>query len=1098
MTITDPVEARTALVAYLQRQMIGPAGAEDETLIEDPSRRYLTAILYAQEPRSAQTVPLDAADPDATEPELTAELGGYSAADDDQPVDTGVGAFVHQIKPASAGISFFLRRGRDFTVTVAAAQYLPPEQAAAEVVQESLEPDAAPVAEPGAPVNAPSDEGSMRTDEGDTLARGYMRKALGPQAVRCSPPPSRVLRQTVLEGAAILHVLWRPQASGHLVTVTLINAARRDEHSRERPEQCLYQVELACAPDPGSTISVYPHVSLISVDKEDQILNVLYRDDNPFAVGHGCAAYWERPVQGETSRVWLEFMPHHQVPELTFELEDVDPQVLSLTWLGEAAVNEAYIERLRAFVGAYRRWIDALRSSDPGIPEVWNAAVEELLQRLNAAAGRMETGILTLQHHPDVAACFQVANRAMLLQRQFRDPALTDFAWRPFQLAFLLLTLPSVAFENDTDRNIVDLIWFPTGGGKTEAYLTITAFLLFWRRLCHGAAGEGTAVLMRYTLRLLTTQQFQRAAALICACDLLRQADAENRFGETPISIGLWVGQSTTPNSCEQAWQAYEHMVTVDPRAQELFPLTACPCCGTRIIPENENRPDQYGIRASKRDFTYFCPNPDCPFHDALPVQIVDEMLYKQPPSLLIGTVDTFARLPWEEGAGRFFGGTDCRPPELIIQDELHLISGPLGTIVGLYETAVDGLIRWSSTVTPKIIASTATIRRADAQCKALFNREVALFPPSGLEAADSYFARYDFCRPGRLYLGVMAAGRSSQQTQIILSAALLQAPLELVLEDRARDAYWTLVTYHNTLRETGRTHSFINDEIPERQPLFAASEEGVRQVEQDAVVDLTSRGVRNLGETLARLELSAENEDAVSFLACTNMLSVGVDIQRLGLMLMIGQPKTASEYIQATSRVGRGVPGLVVTNYFASRPRDRSHFEQFHGFHAALYRYVEPTSVTPFSPPARERGLHAVLATLIRHQPGVPMAGSGNARDFRASSPVAQRARQLILERIDSVDQSERMASEEQLSQQMREWDDAAQMLAQLDYDSRLAQRAILLLPFEAQKEHDKGTNWRTLNSMRHVDPGSLLRVISVRNRNWNTQESEGDDGAE
>ena len=138
-------------------------------------------------------------------------------------------------------------------------------------------------------------------------------------------------------------------------------------------------------------------------------------------------------------------------------------------------------------------------------------------------------------------------------------------SWRPFQLAFVLLNLPSLTDTGHPERAAaatatVDLLFFPTGGGKTEAYLGLTAFTFAIRRL-QGAVGEGAdarnggdgvAVLMRYTLRLLTAQQVQRAAALVCAAEVVRRDD-EQRWGSTPFRIGLWVGGTVSPNWYSQA-----------------------------------------------------------------------------------------------------------------------------------------------------------------------------------------------------------------------------------------------------------------------------------------------------------------------------------------------------------------------------------------------------------------------------------------------------------------------------------------------------------------------------------------------------------------
>ena len=260
------------------------------------------------------------------------------------------------------------------------------------------------------------------------------------------------------------------------------------------------------------------------------------------------------------------------------------------------------------------------------------------------------------------------------------------------------------------------------------------------------------------------------------------------------------------------------------------------------------------------------------------------------------------------------------------------------------------------------------------------------MFPPSGLDADDSYFVRFDREMPGRLYSGIMPQGHTPLTAMVHLSAALLQAPIDLPLTAPADDAYWTLVAYHNSLRELGKSVTLAHDDIPARISVIAETEDDVRRLPDDQILELTSNVPP--AEIPAKLEVLQRHrgEGAASFVASTNMISVGVDVPRLGLMLVVGQPKTTSEYIQATSRVGRTVPGLIVTLYSPSKPRDRSHYESFVPYHSALYRAVEPTSVTPFSIPARGRALHAGLVVMARH--GLGWDANDDASLFNAADP--------------------------------------------------------------------------------------------------------------
>ena len=474
-----------------------------------------------------------------------------------------------------------------------------------------------------------------------------------------------------------------------------------------------------------------------------------------------------------------------------------------------------------------------------------------------------------------------------------------------------------------------------------------------------------------------------------------------------------------------------------------------------------------------------YCTHPDCPYHSGLPVVLIDDDIYRTPPSFLLGTVDKFARLAWVAKAGAIFGAnTQNLPPGLIIQDELHLINGPLGTIVGIYEAAIDELASCRPGFIPKVIAATATIRSASEQVRALYDREVAIFPPPGLNASDSYFARDDHSRPGRLYVGVFSDTHSGQLTVARVLAALLHAPDALgLVNDNERDAYWTLVGYHNSLRELGRVLTLASDDVPNWMRTFRGNSGKVRRIGGDAIQELTSnRSGSELVELLARLEKPLD----ISVLLATNMFSVGVDIDRLGLMFVNGQPKSTSEYIQATSRVGRsGVPGLIVTYYASSKPRDRSHYERFQSYHQALYRAVEPMSVTPFAEPARRRALHAALVIIVRHRLG--LAEDADAPGFGALVGTQEYidAKSILLDRIRTIDYDEYTHSLQMYTQLEEYWSQHAAG-NRLKYDSKMTQFTDLLASFDTRAS----TGWPTLHNMRNVDQSVVIQNIDRQHR--------------
>jgi hypothetical protein len=885
-----------------------------------------------------------------------------------------------------------------------------------------------------------------------------------------------------------LHAVWRRSTSGTLVTVALVN--RRSARRQVDPSDCLLQVSVRCAPDRG-VIAPYPRVAGVGSDDEEEELALLYRDVPTFAVGHGAAATW--PTAGPDGVDWVEssYAPRHEVPSVEFGLPGYE-QVLSLTHLtGITRDPGRVVAALDHFVDGYDAWAERLTQDAALAAPSSTPAAERLLGRIQTARLRMRRGVRLLEGDVDVRRAFALANEAVLMQmirtrepyggrrRSWTEPV-PDAAgyddptrsWRPFQLAFLLLTVESVAVAGSPDRDVIDLLWFPTGGGKTEAYLGAVAFAVFHRRLLDGDGGAGVTVITRYTLRLLTAQQFQRAAALVCACEMIRSA-RPLELGSVPITIGIWVGGDSSPNRYVEAVRLLDQIRNREWTTSS-FQLELCPWCGTELLPEDDVPDEAWGVHAGNDSFRFTCPNATCDFHHGLPVSSVDEDLYRNPPTVLIGTVDKFARLTWDERAGVFLGAGGIPGPSLIIQDEFHLISGPLGTVVGLYEAAFDVAMDRNG-ARPKILASTATIRRADEQAKGVFGRRIELFPPAGLTAEDSYFVRYDRSRQGRLYVGLMPQGHTPLTAMVHMSAALLQAPLDVPLTEPYRDAYWTLVAYHNSLRELGKTVTLAHDDIPARLRVIAEADDGVRALPDDQIIELTSNvPAADITRSLEQLAVPRGAIGSVSFVASTNMISVGVDVSRLGLMLVVGQPKTSAEYVQATSRVGRDSPGLVFALYSPSKPRDRSHYESFVPYHAALYRFVEPTSVTPFSIPARARALHAGLVVLARHARG--WAADDGAAAFTTQDAQWAALVEDLLRRVEAADPDEREDVARHVRTIEARWEELvrqAEARGGLRYIGAGKERIALLRRFGRA-----GLGWPTLDSMRSVDVEVRMRV--------------------
>lgn len=1053
-------EDREKIFKYLTRQLVGPVGGDDEVLTEEPDRRYLTGLLYPQV--EVETTMGDAsADEASARGEIHDEVPGQVGDEtDEDPL-----ALAGQNKPSSVGLSFVTSEWSAIVVEVEAARYVP---------------------------DAPS----------PTSWRRQPVRLVGEHAVRVEAPPqpaARVVRrEPILDGKAQVHVVWRqrPQVAGAIVTVSLVNTAAARNRAEE-PPNCLLQVKLRARPETGQILR-YPSRLHLHNDHEAEELELLYRRVPTYAIGHGASAGWTGDGLETPEWVYTSFLPTKVVPGVSFEIPGHE-QVLDLARLAEidTAAAPELIRQLHAFVDSYEGWANALRTrldDADDIPARLRPAAERVIRRVDEARIRMREGVRLLESDETVRRAFALANRAMLRQMVHSSKDLAgkphevdeapanvtpdypagEYRWRPFQLGFLLLTLDGAANEDSKDRDLVDLIWFPTGGGKTEAYLGLTAFVIMLRRLRGGDDAAGTTVITRYTLRLLTAQQFQRAATLICSCELLRREDPAS-LGTVPITIGLWIGGTNSPNNYVQAKRLLERLRESEQR-QESFQIESCPWCGTRVTPGPDTSKPVWAIRATADSFEVYCPNRNCPFHDRLPLSSVDEDLYDHPPTFLVGTVDKFARAVWDARCGVFFGSGGHQGPSLIIQDEFHLISGPLGTVVGSYEAAFDVLLKHNN-ARPKLVASTATIRRAEEQTRGVFGRAVSLFPPAGLEADDSYFVRTNHADPGRLYAGVMPQGHTPLTALVHLAAVLLQAPVDLDLTPTGEDAYSTLVAYHNSLRELGKTITLAHDDIPARIKVISQSGKP-RTLSDDNVIELTSNVAANdIPRLLERLGRAHDEPLSVALAACTNMLSVGVDVSRLGVMIVVGQPKTTAEYIQATSRVGRDRtrPGLVITLFSPSKPRDRSHYESFVADHAALYRSVEPTSVTPFSLPARNRALHAGMVILARHARGWS-ADVDAARFDHQDSEMRQLLDELECRAADA-DPTERDAISRHLGQLANEW--SALVLETEKGDFTLTYSAPATKPALLRRYDDRRTDgWRTLDSMRNVDVEVGIKV--------------------
>ena len=931
--------------------------------------------------------------------------------------------------------------------------------------------------------------------------------------------------------ALVLHVVSRPHPQSRqpgetrLITFTLVNRRLRENKAPDNSD-CFFQCDFSVRDADGKIpFLAYPERPHDPEDPEELSLQLLYLHRQTFAIGHGCAPEWSEPSNGRTACIRTEVLPTYDLkPVLPTQVEGLDLRMNELA-SNEPDVASALCGRL---ADEYEDWISEREQEideRSDLSPALKVTAQTHMDNCRECLRRMREGILLFQQNSDVARAFRLMNEAMTMQqihyaissqstrswvrkpggleieRPFDRPSYDDpeRTWRPFQLAFILMNLKAVADPACSERDLVDVIWFPTGGGKTEAYLGLSAFTMFLRRL-RNPNDAGTSILMRYTLRLLTTQQFQRAASLICACEVIRRRELQT-LGPERFSIGLWVGGEVTPNTEENAIRALRQLQSG--RGVNKFIMLSCPWCGAAMGPQQigqSTRCKGYRKLAHPARVRLICEDTDCDFNssDGLPLAVIDEQIYESPPTLLIGTVDKFAMLAFQPSARRMFGiDTPWPPPELIIQDELHLISGPLGSMVGHYETVVDALCvdeREGARIRSKIIASTATISRAESQVKGLYGRPAFLFPPQALKAGDSFFAEEREDKVGRLYIGVFATALPSHVTaQVRTMGALLQAPkLFAASNDDVIDPYWTMMGYFNSLRELGHAATLIRADIREFLNAMwdrlglrldvarAAATDPRRFINRD--VELTSRVQsseipRILQQLFAPYDSSTAPE-AIDVCFATNMIQVGLDVPRLSLMTIVGQPKMTSEYIQASSRVGRDIeqPGIVVTNYNPFKPRDRSHYEHFRSYHHSIYQHVEPTSVTPFAVPVRERALHALVVILSRFWGDEDL----RARPNNPPDPhVVQRVKETIREKVMSSDPDEWPGTENLIDAILHKWSDAPP--PRYGGFGPPSEEMPLMYPAGSQR-HPLWYDWPfpTPSSMRNVDADCAARPLA------------------
>lgn len=1106
---TTSLEVRERLIEALRLDLVGPGHGDD--LAEErlpgwvrPSNWYLTGFLI---PSGAP--PEQSADPDEDEDfgEVPEDAGLPEESSEERR------AAKKAFFPSSMGLSFLMSAAAgDMTILVQWGDYTSEQLKEGEEKERSVwrrHPRAASLV-------VPVPKADVDADPVEIPDSGGLQLHLTARDVS-----SNELAQHIPEGT-------------RSVSVFLVN---RREPISDRPDLAYVfqpQISVEC----GQPLVPRPDLrGAFSDEWDERVADLHYADTPEYAVGHGVSAEWDL-VDGHCYSVRTTWMPSAEVERTdTAELPGVE---LDMEVLGSLSGEDAVREALEPLVTSYRAWIESQCSSWGGLTEARGETAEQLLDQARFAARRIESGVEVLASDAVALDAFRVANRSVLRALQARL-GIESPRWRAFQLAFILLNLPGLADPADVNRETVDLLFFPTGGGKTEAYLGLAAFAMVLRRLRNpeerGLQGAGVSVIMRYTLRLLTLDQLSRAAGLVCALELERSENPA-RYGEWPFEIGLWVGKAATPNVMgrkgdKRADTARAKTISFKNNPEHRpspIPLEACPWCNEpftaesfTLLPDSDN----------PTELKVVCSNFKCDFtrDRALPIVAVDESIYRRLPTFLIATVDKFASLPsvgesgvllgradrydtsgfygaMEPGQGRFLLAP-LLPPDLIIQDELHLISGPLGTMTGLYEAAIESLCLRGDDgglPKPKIVASTATVRRAQDQVQALFGRPVTqVFPPQGPDRRDMFFAkaRPSSEVPARLYVGVASQGRNPKvvmrRTILALMGAAERAYRDAGGHENPKnpaDPYMTVLGYFTSLKELGGARRILEEEVRTTIMEYGrrrriGESRGLFQDRRSfsEVVELTSRvSTDKVAEARKRLESSYNDIlERVDCAIATNMISVGLDVPRLGLMVVLGQPKSHSEYIQATSRVGRDAarPGLVVTLLNVHKPRDRSHYERFRHYHETFYRSVEVGSVTPFSARALDRGFSGALISFARHALAslTPPLGAERIADERAELErlllKAFRSRVNDQPFDDEAERKERLRSvQDRVVDLLDSWhmvmDDYRSVGARLQYNKSEDPKAKPLLRdmLDEGFESEHHRKFRVSRSLRDVEP--------------------------
>ena len=925
-----------------------------------------------------------------------------------------------------------------------------------------------------------------------------------------------------------IHITKRKSEKENQYYLTLHLVNDNETSDKEYVKDCFFQCGFEIKSKDGASIfKEYKEKNLKYMDDEEKSLHLLHRNNKSYAVGHGCAVSWDLN-EGNCEKVYTEIFPSYEVKPIKAKIfDDLNLDMMKFSEDIDFATNE-----IKKLIDKYTVWLENEKLKTIDLDQEFKEVSDLNIKKAKDNLNRINQGLEILKTDKAIQDAFMFMNKAMA-QQQFHYKLSTekDFEykndlnkidysnelqkigkgkWYPFQIIFIILNIKSFYDPLSEDRDIMDLIWFPTGGGKTEAYLGLSSFVIFLRKIKEPEK-SGNAVIMRYTLRLLTTQQFLRASTLICACEKIR-SENEEKLGKIEINIGLWIGGEATPNTEENAKKILSSLENPHSTLENKFLIINCPWCGEDMGPDaktsKEGSIPGYKIEnispKEKKKIVFACENISCNFShkkkNFLPIDVIDERIYEKQPDLVIGTIDKFATLPWKSEALECFASDEnINGTDLIIQDELHLISGPLGSISGMYEICIKALTEKkinNQTITAKIVGSTATISKAEKQIYSLYGKKCSIFPSQTNQLEDSFFSYEKKDADGRKYVGIFCPSSTSPQITLSKVIASLFVNVKVFSLDKCNDPkiydpYWTQLIYFNSIRELMTGASLLYDDVDgEKNALYVKkgldfqikkNYDYYRRINPRQIAELTSRqDSSEIPKILKRMFVS-KNEDTYPYDIClaTNMIQVGIDIPRLSLMIINGQPKTTSEYIQASSRVGRdqNSPGLVFNILSPFNSRDRSHYEHFKSYHQSIYNYVEPTSVTPHSTSVRKRCLHAVVITLCRLWDKKNRALPNLPKD-----EIKNKVLKYITDYVKKADPDhpeEVERTEKDILEIFRRWKE----IQPLKFGSMSLDQSIegtLMYPSGTEKKIE-GDQFETPTSMRNVDRECSARITNT-----------------